>query len=170
MHGHWIDAVGRRQPDAVTLLVDLSGLEAQFGAESERLTARKALWESFAAEHHAALRFLRLRSTGVNYRKFYWADDQNPEGYDTFRLPTDAPQTQRQIEDIAPEELAAAVRYILQTQFSLTFDDLIREVAALFRIPRCTTLVQQMVRQAVNLVVHAGDASVDEANNRVSRE
>lgn len=61
VHGHWIDAVGRRQPDAVTLLVDLSGLEAQFGAESERLTARKALWESFAAEHHAALRFLRLK-------------------------------------------------------------------------------------------------------------
>lgn len=61
VHGHWIDAVGRRQLDAVTLLVDLSGLEAQFGAESERLTARKALWESFAAEHHAALRFLRLQ-------------------------------------------------------------------------------------------------------------
>lgn len=61
VHGHWINAVGRRQPDAVTLLVDLSGLEAQFGAESERLTARKALWESFAAEHHAALRFLRLQ-------------------------------------------------------------------------------------------------------------
>lgn len=61
VHGHWIDAVGRRQPDAVTLLVDLSGLEAQFGAESERITARKALWESFAAEHHAALRFLRLQ-------------------------------------------------------------------------------------------------------------
>lgn len=61
VHGHWIDAVGRRQPDAVTLLVDLSGLEAQFGAESERLTARKALWESFAAEHHAAPRFLRLQ-------------------------------------------------------------------------------------------------------------
>lgn len=59
-HGHWIAAVGRRQPDAVTLLVDLSGLEAQFGAESERLTARKALWESFAAEHHAVLRLLRL--------------------------------------------------------------------------------------------------------------
>lgn len=60
VHGHWIDAVGHRQPDAVTLLVDLSGLEAQFGAESERLTARKALWESFAAEHHAVLRLLRL--------------------------------------------------------------------------------------------------------------
>lgn len=61
VHGHWIDAVGRRQPDAVTLLVDLSGLEAQFGAESERLTARKALWESFAAEHHATLTFVRLQ-------------------------------------------------------------------------------------------------------------
>ena len=61
VHGRWLDAVGRRRPDAVALLVDLSGLEAQFGAESERLTARKALWESFAAEHHAALRFLRLQ-------------------------------------------------------------------------------------------------------------
>ena len=61
VHGHWIDAVGRRQPDAVTLLVDLSGLEAQFGAESERLTARKALWESFAAERHATLTFVRLQ-------------------------------------------------------------------------------------------------------------
>lgn len=61
VHGHWIDAVGRRQPDAVTLLVDLSGLEAQFGPDSERLTARKALWESFAAERHATLTFLRLQ-------------------------------------------------------------------------------------------------------------
>lgn len=61
VHGHWIDAVGRRQPDAVTLLVDLSALEEQFGADSERLTARKALWESFAAERHATLTFLRLQ-------------------------------------------------------------------------------------------------------------
>lgn len=61
VHGHWIDAVGRRQPDAVTLLVDLSGLEAQFGPDSERLTARKALWESFAAERHATLTFVRLQ-------------------------------------------------------------------------------------------------------------
>lgn len=61
VHGHWIDAVGRRQPDAVTLLVDLLGLDAQFGPDSERLTARKALWESFAAERHATLTFLRLQ-------------------------------------------------------------------------------------------------------------
>lgn len=61
VHGHWIDAVARRQPDAVTLLVDLSGLEAQFGPDSERLTARKALWESFAAERHATLTFVRLQ-------------------------------------------------------------------------------------------------------------
>lgn len=61
VHGHWIDAVGRRQPDAVTLLVDLLGLDAQFGPDSERLTARKALWESFAAERHATLTFVRLQ-------------------------------------------------------------------------------------------------------------
>lgn len=61
VHGHWIDAVGRRQPDAVTLLVDFLGLEAQFGPDSERLTARKALWESFAAERHATLSFVRLQ-------------------------------------------------------------------------------------------------------------
>lgn len=115
-----------------------------------------------------ALAFLRPRTTGSGYRTFYWNDDQNPEGYDTFRLPTNQPQTLRSIEDIAPEELAAAVRYILQTQFSLTYDDLVREVAALFQITRCTSTVQYMVHQAVDLAVRCGDAIVDE-NNRVCR-
>lgn len=61
VHGHWIDAVAKRHNGTSTLLVDLSGLEQQFGADSERLTARKALWESFAAERHATLTFLRLQ-------------------------------------------------------------------------------------------------------------
>lgn len=46
VHGRWLDAVAKRHNGTSTLLVDLSGLEQQFGAESERLTARKALWEA----------------------------------------------------------------------------------------------------------------------------
>ena len=61
VHGRWLDAVAKRHNGTSTLLVDLSGLEQQFGAESERLTARKALWESFAAERHATLTFVRLQ-------------------------------------------------------------------------------------------------------------
>ena len=61
VHGRWLEAVAKRCSGASVLLVDLSGLEKQFGADSERLTARKALWESFAAEHHATLRVLRLQ-------------------------------------------------------------------------------------------------------------
>lgn len=61
VHGRWLEAVAKRREGSLPLLVDLSGLEKQFGTDSERLTARKALWESFAAEHHAALRFLRLQ-------------------------------------------------------------------------------------------------------------
>jgi hypothetical protein len=61
VHGRWIDAVAERRHGPATVLLDLSGVEERFGADSERLTARKALWESFAAEHHAALRFLRLQ-------------------------------------------------------------------------------------------------------------
>lgn len=61
VHGHWIDAVAKRHNGTSTLLVDLSGLEQQFGPDSERLTARKALWESFAAERHATLTFVRLQ-------------------------------------------------------------------------------------------------------------
>lgn len=60
VHGHWIDAVAKRRDGNLLLLVDLSKLEEQFGSGSERHTARKALWESFAAERHATLRFLRL--------------------------------------------------------------------------------------------------------------
>lgn len=61
VHGRWIDAVAKRRHGPATVLLDLSGVEERFGADSERLTARKALWESFAAEHHAALRFIRLQ-------------------------------------------------------------------------------------------------------------
>lgn len=61
VHGRWLDAVAKRHNGTSTLLVDLSGLEQQFGPDSERLTARKALWESFAAERHATLTFVRLQ-------------------------------------------------------------------------------------------------------------
>lgn len=60
VHGRWVEALREHRPDAYLLIADLSKLEEQFGADSERLTARKALWESFAAEHHAVLRLLRL--------------------------------------------------------------------------------------------------------------
>lgn len=61
VHGRWLDAVAKRHNGTSTLLVDLSGLEQQFGPDSERLTARKALWESFATERHATLTFVRLQ-------------------------------------------------------------------------------------------------------------
>lgn len=61
VHGRWLDAVAKHRNGASVLLVDLSGVEKQFGTDSERLTARKALWESFAAERHATLTFLRLQ-------------------------------------------------------------------------------------------------------------
>lgn len=61
VHGRWLEALAKRREGSLPLLVDLSGLEKQFGTDSERLTARKALWESFAAERHATLRFLALQ-------------------------------------------------------------------------------------------------------------
>lgn len=61
VHGRWLEVVAKRHNGTSTLLVDLSGLEQQFGPDSERLTARKALWESFAAERHATLTFVRLQ-------------------------------------------------------------------------------------------------------------
>ena len=61
VHGRWLQAVAKRRAGSLPLLVDLSGVEKQFGTDSERLTARKALWESFAAERHATLRFLALQ-------------------------------------------------------------------------------------------------------------
>ena len=61
VHGRWLEAVAKRRAGGLPLLVDLSGVEKQFGTDSERLTARKALWESFAAERHATLTFLRLQ-------------------------------------------------------------------------------------------------------------
>ena len=67
---------------------------------------------------------------------FHWNPGQNIAEYANFRVPTANEQTRRNMEDIAPEEIAAAAKYVLQVQYSLTTDDLVKEIAILFGFSR----------------------------------
>lgn len=93
-------------------------------------------------------------------RRFYWNYAQNFEDYNEFRIP--AENARRNIEDIAPQEIAAAAEYVLRTQFGMTMDALIREVALLFGFARCTAPMQQLIRKSIQLAVERGTIAQDE--------
>lgn len=61
VHGTWLQALAERTDKNVTLLVDLRTLEERFVTTPERIASRKALWETFATDHHAEILLQRLQ-------------------------------------------------------------------------------------------------------------
>lgn len=68
-------------------------------------------------------------------REFSWNPGQLPDSYEDFRVPEEG-GLRRDPEDIPPEEVANAVRYVLRRQVSLPREDLVREVYRLFGFQR----------------------------------
>lgn len=104
--------------------------------------------------------------TNDGKRIFYWKPEQDSAQYSEFRVPSAHESGRRSIDDISCEEIAAAARHILQTQFSLTLEGLVREVATLFGFSRCTAPMQAVIKQGVDLAVERGYASIE--NDRIS--
>ena len=71
--------------------------------------------------------------TYAGSRIFCWLPGQDSETYDRFRVPQ---RLRRALEDIPPQEIAAAARDILSRQLSMTLVDLERSVSALFGYSR----------------------------------
>lgn len=74
---------------------------------------------------------ISLQTTGAGEDTFYWHESQNPEKYTFYR-----PVSERDATDISPEEVSNAVRTVLEEQFSLPEEDLIRETAHIFGFTR----------------------------------
>jgi len=122
--------------------------------------------QRIARRFEEVLRGLRLRSTKSGDRTFYWRADQQPEEFDSFRTPPDTEKSRRSLDDIAPEEIAAAVRHTLTWQISLSTADLEREVVRLFGYSRCTEAMRAPVSRGIALAVSRGYAVVN--GDRVS--
>ena len=95
-----------------------------------------------------ALAQLRPKQTGSGDGIFYWAAGQNPEEYTQFRVPKEG-DDKRSMDEIAPEEIANAIRAVLKVQISLPRADLVREVAKVFGFTRIGSVIETAVQQGI---------------------
>lgn len=87
---------------------------------------------------------LQPRQTTGGEKIFYWSAEQDPETYRCCRVSTRAGE-RRSMDDICPQETAAAIAVVLQRQLSLSVNDLIRETARIFGFTRSGNLIQASV-------------------------
>lgn len=102
----------------------------------------------------ASLRFPR---TNAGNRLFFWDVTQNPLEYDEVRIPGQD-DYRRNLEEIAPEELAAAVRVVLEQQIGLSEEDLRREVTRLLGFARTTEAMLPALSAGLETAVQRGFA------------
>jgi very-short-patch-repair endonuclease len=94
-------------------------------------------------------------------RAFLWSLALDPDQYQDFRVPGVDERSRREVEDIPPEEIAAAALAVLAAQVSLPVADLVRETARLFGFQRIGQTVEQYVRAGVKILIERG-AAVDQ--------
>lgn len=63
--------------------------------------------------------------------------------------------------DISPEEVSVAVKEVLESQFSLLREDLIRETAKLFGYSRLGTIVEASMQKGIDKTIQRGFAKED---------
>ena len=86
-----------------------------------------------------------------------WHPSQDPATYKTLRIADEEQASQRDIEDIPIIELVNACTHILEQQFGLPREDLIRETGKLFGISRATTRVSKQIDEAVQVLIDRGE-------------
>jgi len=88
---------------------------------------------------------------------FLWMQKDPPETYTGFRVPGDSSASQRDPGDIPSEEIANAVRHILQRYISASFEVLEEESARLFGCKRVTQNIRSQMRRGIDVLAKAND-------------
>ncbi|WP_297956428.1 DUF4011 domain-containing protein [uncultured Ruminococcus sp.] len=106
----------------------------------------------------------KLTSAGEN--EYVWLASQSPEEYDKCRTVYKG-DDRRDIDDVAPEEIAVGIREIMSRQVAMAREDLLREVAHLFGFTRVTPTLETSVALGIKAAKQRGWVGFSE-DGRVS--
>ncbi len=109
---------------------------------------------------------LGLDTTSRGEHVFVWKKSQLPSEYAEFRT-VGANGEKRKTDDIATEEIAAAVVYILRSAVSLERPELVKETVKLFGAARTTEAGELAVSMGISHAVKSGKAAVDQDTGRI---
>ena len=98
---------------------------------------------------------------------FVWAKSQDRESYDICRT-LGKDEGRRDIDDIAPEEIAVGIKRIMARQVAMTRDDLLREAAHLFGYTRMSAALETAVAMGIKTAKGRGWIAFDEEGRIIS--
>ncbi len=96
---------------------------------------------------------------------FIWKNGISPEKYPLCRVPANDDE-KRSMDEIPPEEIANAVRFLIANQISMSREDLIRETAHVFGFSRIGGVIEAAANAGIDLAVSRGYAKIE--NDRIS--
>lgn len=129
--------VSAEQPIAKELLIKKCLLSYGIIRSGSRLNSRVeeiVSSMSFKSEEHNGVAFLR--------------ENDEPLACDFYRV-DEGSKARRAPSEISPYEIVAAARAILSDKISLYFNDLIKEIAGVFKVPKSNEEVEKAIRYAV---------------------
>ncbi len=114
----------------------------------------------------AALAKADAKTTSAGENEYVWLGSQTPELYDKCRSVYIGDE-KRDIDDVAPEEIAVGIREIMSRQVAMAREDLLREVAHLFGFTRVTPTLEVSVALGIKAAKNRGWVGFSE-DGRVS--
>ncbi|MCR4794808.1 MAG: DUF4011 domain-containing protein [Ruminococcus sp.] len=108
----------------------------------------KALFDSAFEKSEA-----KVTTAGEN--EYVWLKEQEPENYDKCRTVYSGDE-KRDIDEVAPEEIAVGIREIMSRQVAMAREDLLREVAHLFGFTRITPSLETSVSLGIKAAKNRG--------------
>jgi hypothetical protein len=99
---------------------------------------------------------------GMNYyitrqglEEVLWLPGQDPDRLESFRVPEDD-GNRREAEDLPVHEVAVAAQSLVRMHFSLTEEDLVRELVRIFGYARTGTSVEQAMKEGIRTALILG--------------
>jgi len=90
-----------------------------------------------------------------------WRDEAERDAFRGFRVPGDDEATARDIDEVPPQELGAAMRWLLVQHQALSREDLARETARCFGVARLGAVVKDVMAAALAQELAAGRLVAD---------
>lgn len=102
---------------------------------------------------HELLKELLVGKAGVTIEgemTFYWPTSIAPDAWQDFRVPSEAIESKRAIDEISLEELGNAAVYILREHGQTTLSSLAKSICTLMGISRATAAAEARILRALN--------------------
>jgi hypothetical protein len=108
----------------------------------------------------------KIKTTISNGTKFFWRYDQEPSEYDIYRVIGDT-GIKRTLDDISPQEISNAIKFILKAQISLLKGDLTREIAKTFGFVKVNETIEKAVANGIEEAERRNYISISEDGERI---